>query len=67
MLLRTLAVDKLACNMEARTVDAMITPLKKLDVTLIARHRIEKISAFAGVLAAKHQPGRADCDLHMPE
>ena len=68
MLLRTFArLDKLAWNMEARTVDATITSAKKQDVTLIARHGIEKISAPAGVLAAQHQPGRADCELHLPE
>jgi hypothetical protein len=67
MLARTFArIDKLAWDMEARTVDVAITSVKNQDVTLIARHGIEKISAPAGVLAAKPQPGTANCDLHLP-
>ncbi len=68
MLLRTFArLDKLTWDMDARIVDATITSLRKQDITLIARHGIEAISASSGVLAAKPNPGRADCDLHLPE
>ena len=68
MLARTFArIDKLAWDMEARTVDLTITSVRKQDITLIARHGIEQISASAGVLAAKPQSGTADCDLHLPE
>jgi hypothetical protein len=68
MLLRTFArLDKLAWDMDARTVDVTITSLKKQDITLVARHGIEKISAPAGVLAAKPKSGEADCELHLPE
>jgi alpha-L-fucosidase 2 len=68
MLLRTFArLDKLAWDMNARTVDLTITSARKQDVTLIARHGIESVSAFAGVLAARPQPGKAACDLHLPE
>jgi len=52
--------------MEARTVDLTVNSLRNQDVTLIARHGIEKISAPAGVLVA-HRPGMADCQLHLPE
>jgi hypothetical protein len=48
-------------------VDITITSLRKQDVTLIARYGIEQISAPAGVLAAGLQPGKADCELHLPE
>ena len=42
MLARTFArIDKLAWDMEARTVDLTITSLRKQDITLIARHGIE--------------------------
>ncbi len=68
MLARTFArIDKLAWDMEARTVDVTITSVRKQDVTLIARYGIETITASAGVLAAKPQPGKANCDLHLPE
>jgi alpha-L-fucosidase 2 len=68
MLARTFArIDKLAWDMEARTVDITITSLRKQDITLIARHGIEKISAPAGVLAAKPRSGAANCELHLPE
>ena len=67
MLARTFArIDKLAWDMEARTVDLTVTSVRKQDVTLIARHGIEKISAPGGVLATKPQSGGADCDLHLP-
>ena len=68
MLARTFArIDKLAWDMEARTVDVTITSVRKQDITLIARYGIEEISAPAGVLAATLQPGTANCDLHLPE
>jgi alpha-L-fucosidase 2 len=68
MLLRTFArLDKLAWNMDARTVDLTVTSMKKQDVTLIARYGIEEISASSGVLAAKFQSDMATCDLHLPE
>ena len=68
MLARTFArIDKLAWDMEARTVDLTITSVRKQDVTLMARHGIEEISAPADVLAAKPQSGAANCDLHLPE
>jgi hypothetical protein len=67
MLLRTFArLDKLAWDMEARSVDVTITSLKKQDITLIARHGIETISAAAGVLVAKPKSGEADCSLTLP-
>lgn len=68
MLLRTFArLDKLAWNMDDRTVDLTVTSVRKQDVTLIARYGIERISASSGVLAAKPQSGKATCDLHLPE
>jgi alpha-L-fucosidase 2 len=68
MLLRTFArLDKLAWNMDARTVDLTVTSVRKQDVTLIARYGIEGISASSGVLEAKPQSEEATCDLHLPE
>jgi len=68
MLARTFArIDKLAWDMEARTVDVTITSVRKQDITLIVRHGIEEISAPAGVLTAALQKGKANCDLHLPE
>jgi alpha-L-fucosidase 2 len=68
MLLRTFArLDKLAWNMDDRTVDLTVTSMRKQDVTLIARYGIEGISASSGVLVAKPQSGEATCDLHLPE
>ena len=67
MLARTFAkIDKLAWYMYTLTVDLTITSVKNQDVTLIARHGIEKISAPNGVLAAKPRSGAANCDLHLP-
>ena len=66
MLARTFAkVDKLAWDMQARTADLAITSLKDQDITLIARHGIEKISAPAGVLAKTPRPDSTSCDLHL--
>jgi hypothetical protein len=68
MLARTFArIDNLSWDMETRTVDVAITSVRKQDITLIARHGIEEISAPAGVLAAALQTGTATCDLHLPE
>ncbi len=68
MQLHTFArLDRLAWDMETRTVDVTVTSVKKQDVTLIARYGIEAITAPATVLAAKPQPGSATCDLHLPE
>ena len=68
MLARTFArIDKLAWDMEARTVDLTVTSVRKQDITLIARHGIEAITAPAGVLAAPLQAGMADIDVHLPE
>jgi len=68
MLLRTFArLDKLAWDMDARTVDVTVTSARKQDVTLIARYGIETVTASAGVLVARPLPGKATCDLHLPE
>ena len=68
MLARTFArIDKLEWDMEARTVELTVTSFRKQDVTLIARHGIEKITATAGVLAAPLQAGKANIDVHLPE
>ena len=68
MQLRTFArLDKLSWDMEARTVDVTVTSVRKQDVTLIARHGIEAITASPGALVGKPQPGKAACDLHLPE
>jgi alpha-L-fucosidase 2 len=68
MLLRTFArLDKLAWDMEARTVDLTVTSVKKQDVTLIARYGIEAVSASSRALAAKPQFDSATCNLHLPE
>ncbi len=68
MLARTFArIDKLAWDIEARTVDLTITSVKTQDITLIARHGIEQITAPAGILASKPKSGAANCDLHLQE
>ena len=68
MLARTFArIDKLAWDMQARTVDLTITSVKEQDITLIARYGIEEISAPSEILVAAFQPGKANCDLHLPE
>jgi len=68
MLLRTFArLDKLAWNMDTRTVELTVTSFRKQDVTLIVRYGIEDIKAPAGVLAAPLKPDTANCDLHLPE
>ena len=68
MQLRTFArLDKLAWNMNKKTVDLTVTSVRKQDVTLIARYGIEEISISAGVLATKPLTDKATCDLHLPE
>jgi alpha-L-fucosidase 2 len=68
MLTRTFArIEKLTWDMDARTVDLKITSTKDQDITLIARHGIEKISASGGALGAKPESGMANCDLHLPK
>jgi hypothetical protein len=68
MLARTFArVDKLAWNMEARTVDLKITSFRKQDVTLIARYGIEEIRASANVLESRPKLDSSTCELHLPE
>ena len=41
--------------------------VRKQDITLIARHGIEEVTAASGALATKPQSGKATCDLHLPE
>jgi hypothetical protein len=68
MLARTFArIDKLAWNMDARTVALTVTSFRKQDVTLVARHGIEAIFSPPGVLAAPLHQGQANIDLHLPE
>jgi alpha-L-fucosidase 2 len=68
MLTRTFArIEKLAWDMEARTVDVTINSKRKQNVTLIVRYGIEEISTPSGVLEAKPRSGMANCDLHLPE
>jgi alpha-L-fucosidase 2 len=68
MLARTFArLDKLAWDMDARTVDLTVTSVTKQDVTLIARYGIEAISAPTGILAATPGKGSATCEAHLPE
>ena len=68
MLARTFArLDKLAWDMDARTVDLTVTSYRKQDVTLIARHGIEDIAAPADVLSTRPGPDSALCELHLPE
>jgi len=66
MLLRTFArLDRLAWNMDDRTVDFTITSARDQDVTLMARHGIEDIDVSAGALVARPQRGESACDLHL--
>ena len=68
MLARSFArVDRMAWNMDARTVELTLTSFRKQNITLVARQGIEAITAPAGVLAAPLTPDTADCDLHLPE
>jgi alpha-L-fucosidase 2 len=68
MLLRTFArLDRLAWDMDARTVDLTVTSSRTQDVTLMARHGIDAVSASAGTLTTQPQPGEAACELHLRE
>lgn len=68
MLARTFTrIDKLAWDMDARTVELSVTSSRKQDVTLIARYGITEIGAPAGILAAPLEPGMATCELHLPK
>jgi len=68
MLARSFArINDLTWDMEARTVDLTVTSFRKQDVTLMARHGIEKIIAPPGILAAPLQTGQANIDVHLPE
>ncbi len=67
MLARTFArIDKLAWDMDARTVELTVTSSRNQDVTLIARHGIEDLRVPAGVLAGPLKLGMANYDLHLP-
>jgi len=68
MLLRTFArLNTLAWDFDARTVDLVVTSVKKQDVTLIARYGIEEISANRRALVSRPESGSATCDLRLPE
>jgi alpha-L-fucosidase 2 len=68
MLSRSFArIDRLAWDMEARTVYLTITSSRPQNVTLIARHGVQTITAPAGILVAPLEAGSADIDLHLPE
>jgi alpha-L-fucosidase 2 len=68
MLARTFArIDRLAWDMNARTVELTVTSLRAQRVTLMARHGIDAMTASADVLAAPFQAGSADVDVHLPE
>ncbi|HXS93944.1 MAG TPA: glycoside hydrolase N-terminal domain-containing protein [Candidatus Limnocylindrales bacterium] len=65
---RTFArINKLAWDMEARTVELMVTSAKKQDLTLLARYGIEAITAPAGSLAKPLSAGMADVQIRLPE
>ena len=67
MLARTFArIDKLAWDMDARTVELTVTSFRKQDVTLIARYGIEKIIATEGALTTPLKAGTATLDVHLP-
>ena len=68
MLARTFArINKLAWDMEARTVELTVTSVKKQDLTLIARYGIEAITAPVGSLAKPLKVGIANIEVHLPE
>lgn len=65
MLARTFArVDRLAWDMDKKSVALTVTSFRKQRVTLIARHGIEKISSDA--LAAGPSPGATTCEILLP-
>ena len=53
--------------METRTVELIVTSFRDQEVTLIARHGIDEISASAGVLGQRLNHGAANCDLNLPQ
>ena len=68
LLARTFArVDRLAWDMDSRTVELTVTSLRKQDVTLMARHGIEEITAPGDVLTAPLQSGKANIEVRLPE
>jgi alpha-L-fucosidase 2 len=68
MLLRTFArLDHLAWDMSARTVDLTVTSARTQEITLIARHGIDSVSASAGVVTTKPQREEAACELRLRE
>jgi len=52
--------------MGARTVELTVTSLRQQDVTLMARHGIEAITAPAGVIDPAFETGMADVGVHLP-
>jgi alpha-L-fucosidase 2 len=68
MLARTFArIDKLAWDMDARTVELTVTSFREQTVTLMARYGIAEITAPTGALVAPLQTGEANIDVHLPE
>ena len=68
ILARTFArINKLAWDMEARTVELTVTSARKQELTLIARYGIEAITAPAGSLAKPLHVGMADVEIRLPE
>ena len=67
MLARTFGrIDNLTWDMGVRTVELTVTSFRNQNVTLMARHGIESITAPAGVLAAPLQSGKANIDVRLP-
>ena len=68
MLARSFArINRMAWDMEARTVDLTVTSLRDQEITLMARYGIEEISAPSEVLGARPKRGAANCDLRLPK
>lgn len=66
MLSRSFArIERMSWDMQARRVDITVCSFKDQDITLIARHGIEEISAPQGILR-EFRKGKADCFLHLP-
>jgi hypothetical protein len=67
MLLHSFAkLNEMTWDMNRRSVDIKITSLYDQNLTLIARHGIEDISAPTGILKS-FKSGNADCEIHLPE
>jgi alpha-L-fucosidase 2 len=65
---RTVArIDRLAWDLDARTVELTVTSRRKQAVTLLARHGIDEVTASAEVMVAPHRAGGADTEVHLPE